>query len=72
MGRKATTVMRSRKNTNNLNKVETVKSLLVNSGIGGSNQGDHEWESSNAPQGISRVSSVETEEVILLLLNIVL
>lgn len=65
MGRKAA-IIRSRKNTNTAHKVETVKNLLVNSGIG--NNHLSEWnESTNNQQqhGMSRTSSLESDEVCL-------
>ncbi|KAI6183299.1 GPI mannosyltransferase 2 [Aphelenchoides bicaudatus] len=62
MGRKA--VVRSRKNTNTLNKLETVKHILANSGGIGVSNNQHVagWKNSNAPPAMSRSSSLETDE----------
>jgi hypothetical protein len=71
MGRKAAAIVRSRKNTNTL-QVETVKHLLANSGIGASptnNQHVAGWNDSNAPQTMSRSSSLESDEVNLLFIT---
>jgi hypothetical protein len=62
MGRKGAAVIRSRKNT--LNRVEHVKNILVNSGIGNhAHNLSEEWNESSNVQAMSRTSSVDSDEI---------